>query len=133
MPVLMRISAKEYVQDGYDVEYIAAIGERYRDAGVDIFHISSGGEGPIGSSGGPSARAGYQVDLAHTIREKLNVPVIAVGLLDDYEDARRVVQHNEADLVAIGRAMLRDPYWALHASQALKVQADIPEPYLRGF
>ncbi|MFK4342524.1 NADPH2 dehydrogenase [Paenibacillus sp. RC73] len=133
MPVLMRISAKEYVENGYNVEYIAGIGERYRDAGVDIFHISSGGEGPIGSNGGPSARAGYQVDLARDIREKLNVPVIAVGLLDDYEDARRVIQQKEADLVAIGRAMLRDPYWALHASRELKVQADIPEPYLRGF
>ncbi|SDW63136.1 NADH:flavin oxidoreductase/NADH oxidase [Paenibacillus sp. PDC88] len=133
MPIIMRISAKEYVDHGYDVRYAVELGQKYKDAGVDIFHITSGGEGPIGSDGGPAARAGYQVDLAHIFKNELELPVIAVGLLEDYEDARNVVESGQADLVAVGRGMLRDPYWALHASQAIGGKQSIPKPYLRGF
>ncbi|MCM3783830.1 NADH:flavin oxidoreductase/NADH oxidase [Neobacillus mesonae] len=133
MPIIMRISAKEYVEDGYDVNYAVQLGQKYKEAGVDIFHVTSGGEGPVGSDGGPSARAGYQVDLAHTFKEELGLPVIAVGLLEDYEDAKQVIDSGKADFVAVGRGMLRDPYWALHASQSLGGNQSIPKPYLRGF
>lgn len=133
MPVIMRVSAKEYVDGGYDVDYIAEVCRRYQEAGVDVFHISSGGEGHIGANGGPKAGAGYQVDLAEHIKDKLDVPVIAVGRLDNFEDAQNVVLDGKADLVAVGRGMLKDPYWALHASQALQGDGKIPKQYLRGF
>ncbi|MEJ8307263.1 NADH:flavin oxidoreductase/NADH oxidase [Saccharibacillus sacchari] len=133
MPVLMRISAAEYVDGGYDVQYAIEISRRYRDAGADIFHITSGGEGAIGSAGGPGAGPGYQVGLAEQIREALDVPVIAVGLLDEYADAQRVVTEGRAELVAIGRGMLRDPYWAVHASRELQGSLQVPEAYRRGY
>ncbi|MED5018066.1 NADH:flavin oxidoreductase/NADH oxidase [Paenibacillus chibensis] len=133
MPVIMRVSAKEFVDGGYDIDYIAKVCERYRDAGVDVFHISSGGEGHIGSNGGPKAGPGYQVKLADEIKNMLNVPVIAVGRLENFEDAQQVVLSGKADLVAVGRGMLKDPYWALHASQALQANEKIPKQYLRGF
>ncbi|WP_339324541.1 NADH:flavin oxidoreductase/NADH oxidase [Paenibacillus sp. FSL W8-0194] len=133
MPVIMRVSAQEYVDGGYGIEYIAEVCRRYRDAGVDIFHVSSGGEGPVGSNGGPKSGPGYQVNLAEQLKEKLNVPVIAVGRLEGFEDAQNVVLNGQADLVAVGRGMLKDPYWALHASQALEGSAKIPKQYLRGF
>lgn len=133
MPVIMRVSAKEYVDGGYDVEYCAEVCTRYKDAGVDIFHISSGGEGPIGSGGGLEAAPGYQVDLAADFKRLLKVPVIAVGLLDDYEVAQDVILSGKADLVAIGRGMLRDPYWAVHAAKALGGEQKVPKQYQRGY
>ncbi|WP_379126984.1 NADH:flavin oxidoreductase/NADH oxidase [Paenibacillus sp. sgz500958] len=132
MPLLMRVSAKEYVESGYDAEYALGICRRYKSAGVDMFHVSSGGEGPIGSNGGPNAGPAYQVDLAEYIRSGLQVPVIAVGRLESYEQAEAVVNDERAELVAVGRGMLSDPYWALHAEEALGGVHAIPKAYERG-
>jgi NADPH2 dehydrogenase len=134
MPLLMRVSAKEYVEGGYDEAYALDICRRYKAAGVDMFHVSSGGEGPIGSNGGPNAGPAYQVDLAEYIRSGLQVPVIAVGRLENYAEAQSIVAEEKAELVAIGRAMLSDPYWALHAEEALGGvdKANVPKPYERG-
>ncbi|WP_340023881.1 NADH:flavin oxidoreductase/NADH oxidase [Paenibacillus sp. FSL K6-1096] len=134
MPLLMRVSAREYVDGGYDEAYALEFCRRYQAAGVDMFHVSSGGEGPIGSNGGPGAGPGYQVELAEYIRSGLQVPVIAVGRLESYEDAQAVITEAKAELVAVGRGMLSDPYWVLHAAEALGGidPADIPKPYERG-
>ena len=132
MPLLMRVSAKEYVDSGYDAEYALGICRRYKAAGIDMFHVSSGGEGPIGSNGGPNAGPAYQVDLAEYIRSELQVPVIAVGRLESFQEAQSIVNEEQAELVAIGRGMLSDPYWALHAEEALGGVNDVPKPYERG-
>ena len=133
MPIVMRVSAQEYVDGGYDVHYCADICRRYRDAGVDLFHISSGGEGHIGSGGGPKAGPGYQVELATKFKQLLDVPVIAVGRLEDFNEANKVIAEGQADLVAVGRGMLKDPYWALHAAKELKHDVQVPVQYERGF
>ncbi|WP_455714205.1 oxidoreductase, partial [Anaerosporobacter sp.] len=85
MPLMMRISAKEYVKDGYGIEESIQFCNEFYKAGVDIFHVSSGGEGHMGSGGAPGSHSGYQIPLARKIKEALNVPVIAVGRLDDPE------------------------------------------------
>lgn len=133
MPIIMGISAIEYVEGGYDLAYCAKICERYRDAGVDLFHVSSGGEGAIGSNGGPNSGPGYQIELAEGLRSLLYVPVIAVGRLESFENANQVIEDHRAELVAIGRGMLKDPYWALHAAHTLNISGQIPKQYLRGF
>lgn len=132
MPLLMRVSAIEYMDGGYDLSHSIELCRRYQAAGVDMFHISSGGEGPIGKRK-PSNQPGYQVPFARAIKDALHVPVIAVGILDDPAVAEATLANGDADLVAIGRAMLRDPYWALHALQEDERQALIPTPYVRGF
>lgn len=68
MPLIMRISAIEYVDGGYKIETGTEIAKAYKEAGVDILHISSGGEGPIGSSGTPGTHSGYQIPLAREIK-----------------------------------------------------------------
>ena len=133
MPLIMRISAKEYVDGGYGINESILFSKEYKNAGVDIFHVSSGGEGPIGASGKPGTHAAYQVPLARKIKESLNVPVIAVGKLDEPELANSIIGNDDADLVAIGRAMLRNPYWALEASIKLNTKFHIPDQYKRGF
>jgi NADPH2 dehydrogenase len=133
MPLLMRVSAVEYVDGGYGLDYSTELCKRYQEAGVDLFHISSGGEGPIGSGGAPGVGPGYQVPYARGIREALDVPVIAVGLLDDPVQANAVIANEDADLVAVGRGMLRDPYWALHAAVSLGRKPEAPKAYARAF
>lgn len=133
MPLMMRISAKEYVEDGYDIEESIEFAKKYQEAGVDIFDISSGGEGPIRAGGRPGTNAAYQVPLAREIKKALNVPVIAVGRLDEPTLANAVIGNEEADLIAVGRGMLRNPYWALEASKKLNKEIEIPKQYADGF
>ncbi|MHA7966467.1 NADH:flavin oxidoreductase/NADH oxidase [Paenibacillus sp. CAU 1782] len=133
MPLIMRISAKEYVDGGYGLEESLAFSKVYREAGVDAFDVSSGGEGPIGAGGRPGTHAAYQVPLARAIKETLDIPVIAVGRLDDPIVANAVVGNEDADLVAVGRGMLRNPHWALEAAAQLKKETTIPKQYKTGF
>ncbi|GIP22044.1 NADH:flavin oxidoreductase/NADH oxidase [Paenibacillus sp. J22TS3] len=135
MPLIFRISAVEYADGGYDVDHAIELSKAYVAAGVDIIHVSTGGEGPAGARK-PGNYPGYQVPFARKIREALNVPVIAVGMLEDPALAEAVVGNEDADLVAIARGMLRDPYWATHAAVAKKHgdhDRHIPEQYTRGY
>jgi len=132
MPLIMRVSVIEYMDGGYDIDHMIKICRQYQEAGVDLFHISTGGEGPAGSKK-PGNYPGYQIPMARTIKEALNVPVIAVGILDDPMLAEATVANEDADLVAVGRGMLRDPYWALHAMQAVSKDVAPPKQYVRGY
>ncbi|MED4691594.1 NADH:flavin oxidoreductase/NADH oxidase [Peribacillus frigoritolerans] len=133
MPLMMRISAKEYVEGGYDINGSIEFAKEYQKAGVDIFDISSGGEGPIAAWGKPGTHAAYQAPLAREIKKALDVPVIAVGRLDDPTLANAVIGNEEADLVAVGRGMLRNPHWALEAAATLKKETTVPTQYADGF
>ncbi|MEH7403157.1 MULTISPECIES: NADH:flavin oxidoreductase/NADH oxidase [Bacillaceae] len=133
MPLIMRISALEYVDGGYGLDYSVEMAKSFRDAGVDIFHISSGGEGPIGSGGRPGSHPGYQVKLAEQIKKEVEIPVIAVGKLDDANLAESVLGNQEADLIAVGRGMLSNPYWANEASILLDGKPLTPKPYERAY
>ncbi|MBT2288511.1 NADH:flavin oxidoreductase/NADH oxidase [Paenibacillus albidus] len=129
MPLIFRISAVEYVDGGYDIEHAIELSKAYQAAGVDAFHVSTGGEGPAGKRK-PGNYPGYQVPFAYQIREAVNLPVIAVGMLEDPSLTESVISRQEADFVAIGRGMLRDPYWATHAAiTLLKELNNIPKQY----
>lgn len=125
MPLIMRISAVEYAEGGYDIEYSTELAKKYQEAGVDIFHVSSGGES---TSGPGEAGPGYQMDFAEAIKKSLNIPVIAVGRLEDPKLADEAVREGKADLVAIGRGMLRSPFWASEASIELGKEPLTPKP-----
>lgn len=133
MPLSMRISAQEYVDGGYGIEESTAFAKEYQQAGVDMFDVSAGGEGPISASGRPGTHAAYQVPLARAISKALDVPTIAVGRLDDPILANAVIGNEDADLVAVGRGMLRNPHWALEAATVLGKETEIPKQYIRGF
>ncbi|WNS44276.1 NADH:flavin oxidoreductase/NADH oxidase [Paenibacillus sp. MMS20-IR301] len=133
MPLIMRISAQEYVEGGYGIAESLEISRAYKEAGADIFHISAGGEGPIAAAGKPGTHAAYQVPLARSIKQELNVPVIAVGRLDEAVLADAVIGNEEADLIAVGRGMLRNPYWTLEAGVQLGKDAGVPKQYTFGF
>ena len=133
MPLIMRISAREYVESGYGIDESIEFSRVFHQAGVDMFHISAGGEGPIAAAGRPGTHVAYQVPLARAIKEALNVPVIAVGRLDEPSLANSVIGNEDADLVAVGRGMLKNPYWALEAATVLKKEVEVPQQYVTGF
>ncbi|MDU4960369.1 MAG: NADH:flavin oxidoreductase/NADH oxidase [Sporomusaceae bacterium] len=130
MPLQFRLSATEYADGGYAIDHAMALAEKYKTAGVDIFHVSSGGEGPKGPA---KIFPGYQVALAEKIKSATKLPVIAVGNLEDPDTARQVVRDNRADFVAVGRGLLHDPYWPLHAGERLAEPIAIPRQYQRAF
>ena len=133
MPLMFRLSAIEYVYGGYDLSYGVELAKAYMQEGIDIFHITSGGEGPVGSGGKPGAHAGYQVTFAREIRKATGLPTIAVGKLESFDLANSVIGNEDADLVAIGRGMLRNPNWALEASYAIRRETKIPFQLERAF
>ena len=132
MPLIMRLSAVEYVEGGYGIETGIELAKVYKKAGADIFHISTGGEGPIGASGRPGTHAAYQVPFARAIKENVNTDVIAVGRLDEPDLANSVIGNEDADLVAIGRAMFINPYWTFDAANKLNQKIQVPKQYIRG-
>lgn len=132
MPLIFRISAIEYMEHGYGIEHSLELAKQYKAAGVDVFHVSTGGEGPkavrpVGN------HAAYQVPYARAFKEAFSdTPIIAVGKLDDPIVAESTIANGDADLVAIGRGMLNDPYWALHAIKQISSQIQPPAQYIRG-
>lgn len=133
MPLILRLSAMEYTDGGYSIDYGVALARAYKDAGADIFDVSSGGEDPKTGHRKPDGTPGFQVNLATAIKNALGVPVITVGRMENCEMADEVVLSGKADLVAVGRGMLRNPYWANEASLRLRQEPITPKAYQRAY
>ncbi len=128
LPVWVRISATDWVDDGWNIEQSIELARRLRDAGVDLIDCSSGGN--MSTASVPMA-PGYQVPFAARIRREAGVPTGAVGLITEPAQAEAIVASGDADVVLLAREMLRDPYWPLHAAPALGDAASWPVQYLR--
>ncbi len=131
MPLIMRISAIEYIDGGYGLEHSLQMAKQFKEAGVDIFHVSTGGEGKPGSLK-PGNYPGYQVPFARAFKEELGLPVIAVGMLSNPQVAEATLSNGDADLIAVARGILNDPYWSLHAIKDITREVTPPIQYARG-
>jgi 2,4-dienoyl-CoA reductase-like NADH-dependent reductase (Old Yellow Enzyme family) len=130
VPVLARISATDWVEGGWDAEDSVVLARDLAEVGVDLVDVSTGGNVPAADIPvGP----GYQVRFAETVRRKADVPTGAVGMITDARQAEQVLADGSADLVLLGRELLRDPYWPLHAAQQLGAQLAPPKQYARAF
>ncbi|MFC5940072.1 NADH:flavin oxidoreductase/NADH oxidase [Micromonospora harpali] len=130
VPVLTRISATDWTEGGWTVEDSVALAGELAAAGVDLVDASSGGAAPRATIPvGP----GYQVPLAARIRREAGVATGAVGLIVEPEQAEQIVAGGEADLVLLGRELLRDPYWPRRAAAKLGATPDWPAQYERAF
>jgi 2,4-dienoyl-CoA reductase-like NADH-dependent reductase (Old Yellow Enzyme family) len=129
LPVLVRFSATDWADDGWTPEQTATVAGWAREAGADLFDISSGGlVGGVRIPLGP----GYQVPLAEQVGADADAPVSAVGLITTPQQADAVVREGRADAVMLGRELLRDPHFPLRAAQELGVELDYwPPQYLR--
>jgi 2,4-dienoyl-CoA reductase-like NADH-dependent reductase (Old Yellow Enzyme family) len=128
LPVWMRISATDWVPGGWDIDEAVVFAEALQRRGAAAVHVSSGGLSPAQAiRPGP----GYQLPLARRIRERITVPVIAVGLITEPAQAEAVIADGDADAVALARAMLYDPRWPWHAAATLGARVWAPNQYLR--
>ena len=129
VPVLVRFSATDYVEGGWDVEQTATVAGWAQDAGADLFDISSGGlVTGVHIPSGP----GYQVPFAESVASGAGVRVSAVGRITEPRQAADLVASGQVDAVMLGREMLRDPHFALRAATELGVELDYwPPQYLR--
>jgi len=126
LPLFVRISATDWADGGWDLEQSVAFARRAKDLGADLIDVSSGALVPKARI--PVAR-GYQVPLARRIRDEAGVLTGAVGLITEPQHADEIVTGGDADLVFIGRELLRDPYWALKAQQELGGEPAWATPY----
>ena len=127
-PVIVRLSATDWIEGGWDVESSVAFAKALKQAGCDALDVTSGG---LDQSQQITTGPGYQVGFAETIRRLAEIPVIAVGQITEPVQAETIVATSQADLVALARSMLWDPRWTWNAAVALGAEITLPAPYAR--
>lgn len=127
-PVSIRVSATDWAEGGWDVEQTIVFARELERRGCGGIHVSSGGLTPAQKVPvGPN----YQVPLARAVKAAVKMPVVAVGLITEYEQAEAIVGTGDADLVALARAVLYDPRWPWHAAAHFGAHVKAPNQYLR--
>jgi 2,4-dienoyl-CoA reductase-like NADH-dependent reductase (Old Yellow Enzyme family) len=127
-PVTMRVSGTDWVEGGWDIEQTIAFARALEERGCAAIHVSSGGLDPRQQIPmGPN----YQVPLAREVKRAVNMPVVAVGLITEFEQAEAIVGTGDADVVALARGILYDPRWPWHAAAHLGASVKAPPQYLR--
>jgi 2,4-dienoyl-CoA reductase-like NADH-dependent reductase (Old Yellow Enzyme family) len=127
-PVSMRVSATDWADHGWNIEETIVVARALEARGCSAINVSSGGLTPAQRIPiGP----GYQVPLARAIKGATTMPVVAVGLITEFEQAEAIVGTGDADLVALARAILYDPRWPWHAAAHFGATVVAPGQYLR--
>ena len=128
-PLFVRISATDWVDDGWNLVDSIELCTQLKALGVDLIDVSTGGNvhnAPI------KATPGFQVPFASAIRAEAKVMTAAVGLITEPEQAQYIIETGEADAVFLARAMIRNPRWALNAAEKLGVKIEWPHQLERG-
>jgi 2,4-dienoyl-CoA reductase-like NADH-dependent reductase (Old Yellow Enzyme family) len=127
-PVTMRVSGTDWAPCGWDIEGTIAFAKVLEHRGCGGVHVSSGGLTPAQRIPvGP----GYQVPLARAVKSATHLPVVAVGLITEFEHAETIVGTGDADFVALARAILYNPRWPWHAAAHFGASVKAPNQYLR--
>lgn len=127
LPLFFRISATDWLgENGWTIDDTVRFAALLRAHGVDLLDVSSGGNG--GPAVIPTA-PGYQVPFATRVKEETGLPVAAVGLITEPEQAAKIVANGEADAVLLGRELLRDASWARRAARELGGEVAAPDQY----
>ena len=128
-PLFVRISATDWVEDGWNLVDSIELCTQLKVLGVDLIDVSTGGNvhnAPI------KATPGFQVPFAAAIRAEAAIMTAAVGLITEPEQAQYIIETGEADAVFLARAMIRNPRWALNAAEKLGVKIAWPHQLERG-
>ena len=129
-PLGLRLSATDWVENGWSADDAVIYASRLKELGCDYICASSGG---ISEAQRIELGEGYQVGFAQKIREKAGIPTMAVGMIYDPHHADAIVADSKADMVALARGLLFDPHWAVRAAAALGVEASSPPQYERAY
>ncbi|MCX2524982.1 NADH:flavin oxidoreductase/NADH oxidase [Larsenimonas rhizosphaerae] len=128
MALGVRVSAEDWVEGGWDTDQTIALAKALEARGCHFIHVSSGG---LSEHQQITAGPNYQVPMASRIKSSVDMPVIAVGLITEPEQAEAIIGTGQADMVGLARAMLFNPRWPWHAAAALKAQVRVPPQYER--
>ena len=128
LPLFVRISATDWVEGGWNIDDSVVLAAQLKPLGVDLIDCSSGGAVPNAVI---PAAPGFQVPFAERIRKETGILTAAVGMITEPEQAQRIIQTEQADMVFLARELLRDPYWPLHAAHKLHQDIAWPKQYLR--
>ena len=124
----MRVSGTDWADRGWDIDQTIAFAQALEARGCAAIHVSSGGLTPAQRIPvGPS----YQVPLARAVKKATRMPVIAVGLITEFEQAEAIVGTGDADLIALARTILYSPRWPWHAAAHFGAHVKAPDQYLR--
>jgi 2,4-dienoyl-CoA reductase-like NADH-dependent reductase (Old Yellow Enzyme family) len=127
-PLLMRLSATDWHDGGWQVEESVELARHLVQDGVDLIDCSSGGAVPnVTIPMGP----GYQVKFAEQIRREAGIATGAVGMITNPVQADTIVRSGQADMVFLARELLRDPHWPLRAAQELREETAWAPQYVR--
>lgn len=127
-PLFCRISAVDGGVGGWSLDDSVVLARALHAVGVDMIDCSSGGLTEQTRALPVPRGLGFQVPFARHIRTEARVPTQAVGMIVDAQQAEAILQAGSADLVALGREALHDPYWPLHAQEALS-----PDPQFQAW
>jgi 2,4-dienoyl-CoA reductase-like NADH-dependent reductase (Old Yellow Enzyme family) len=128
LPVWVRVSAVDWVEGGLSLEDTIEFARLVKAEGIDLLDTSSGGNDPRQQIPvGP----GYQVAFAETIRRETGLATGAVGMITSPAQADQIIRTGQADAVLLARELLRDPYWPIHAAEALHLTPSYPVQYER--
>lgn len=127
LPLFVRISASDWVEDGWNITDSVKLATVLKSIGVDLIDCSSGGNAHVKIPLGP----GYQVSFAKQIKQETGIITGAVGLITGSQQAEDILNNGEADFIVIAREFLRDPYFPLHAAAQLKHDIEWPVQYQR--
>lgn len=123
LPLAVRVNSTDWHEDGWTLEETVALAHKLKAAGVDLLDCSS--SVPVPGSGIHYATgAGWQVPFAETVKREAGILTAAVGGITEPEFANQIIEDEQADVVLLGRQMLKDPYWPYHAAQTLSIKAD---------
>ncbi|WP_298064690.1 NADH:flavin oxidoreductase/NADH oxidase [uncultured Rikenella sp.] len=128
LPLLVRISATDWADGGWDISQSVKLAHHLKQRGVDLIDVSSGGLVPEAAI---PAGPGYQVPFAAAIRKETGIKTGAVGLITEPAQAESILEAGDADLILLGREMLRDPYFPLRAASELYEDQPWPVQYAR--
>lgn len=128
LPLLIRLSATDWVEGGWSADETVALCRDLKTLGVDLADISTAGLVPTAKIPvGP----GFQTEFAARVRHEAGLPTAAVGLITSAAQADHVLRTGQADMVLLGREILRNPYWPQQAAQELRQGGAWPNQYLR--
>ncbi len=130
LPLFVRISATDWADGGWDINQSVVFARHLKEVGVDLIDVSSGGLVPKAHI--PVGK-GFQVTFARKIRDGAGIMTGAVGLITEPRHANEIVTGGDADLIFVGRELLRDPYWALKAQHEFDVEPAWPLAYGHAF
>ncbi|WP_448589352.1 NADH:flavin oxidoreductase/NADH oxidase [Thermodesulfobium sp.] len=128
MPLFVRISVTDWIEKGWDVNQSIEFVKELKGVGVDLIDVSSAGISPEAVI---PIDFGFQTKFSQIIRENSNILTGAVGMIVDPYQAEHILCTEQSDIVLLGRELLRNPYWPLHAAKVLKQDIQWPLQYLR--